>query len=293
MQYEGDVYRPPSEARSLIIQVTIGCSHNKCTFCHMYTDKQFRVRKREEILADLDECRDTYGPYVQRAFFADGDALVLPVQSLLHILKSCYAAFPALTRVGAYATVADLDRKTPEELKALKEAGLKIVYVGIESGSDKVLRYVEKGETKEQTVRACRKALTAGMKLSAMILLGLGGQSLSKEHAEETADVISAVNPTMLSALTLMIPDDAPLKKDVDNGGFVPLTARGFLEELYLILKNITVTEPCIFRSNHVSNLFALAGTLPEDKAKMLTSVKPYIQRLNDTLPLRNNTGNF
>lgn len=131
------------------------------------------------------------------------------------------------------------------------------------------------------------------MKLSAMILLGLGGQGLSKEHVEETADVISAVNPTMLSALTLMIPDDAPLKKDVDNGGFVPLTARGFLEELYLILKNITVTDPCIFRSNHVSNLFALAGTLPEDKAKMLTSVKPYIQRLNDTLPLRNNTGNF
>ena len=289
---EGLVFRPPSEARSFILRVTIGCSHNTCRFCTMYKGSKFRIRPLAEIDGIIERAAAAM-PYTRRVFLADGDALVLPVQSLLHILKSCYAAFPALTRVGAYATVADLDRKTPEELKALKEAGLKIVYVGIESGSDKVLRYVEKGETKEQTVRACRKALTAGMKLSAMILLGLGGQGLSKEHVEETADVISAVNPTMLRALTLMIPDDAPLKKDVDNGGFVPLTARGFLEELYLILKNITVTDPCIFRSNHVSNLFALAGTLPEDKAKMLTSVKPYIQRLNDTLPLRNNTGNF
>ncbi|WP_441561749.1 radical SAM protein [Colibacter massiliensis] len=288
----GMVFRPPSEARSFILRVTIGCSHNSCLFCTMYKDSKFRIRSWDEIKGIIHRAKAAM-PYIRRVFLADGDALVLPTPFLLRILKECYTAFPNLTRVGTYATTADINRKTAEELTALKKGGLKIVYVGIESGSNAVLSYINKGVTKEETIRACHNILTADMKLSVMVLLGLGGQTYSHVHALETAEVISAVNPTMLSALTLMIPDDAPLAAAVNKGEFLPLTARGFLTELQLMLEHIHVSAPCIFRSNHVSNLLALAGTLPKDKEALLAQLRPAIPRLDNVLPLRNNTGNF
>ena len=232
-------------------------------------------------------------PFIRRIFLADGDALVLPTDKLVAIMQKCYEKFPNLNRIGAYATPADLVRKTPEELKRLREAGLAIVYMGIESGDDEVLKLVDKGTTAALTIEAGKKALAAGMKLSTMILLGLGGQERTKEHALHTAQVVSAINPTMLSALSLIIPREVPLYQDVVNGTFTPLTARGFLQELDMILRHTEMTKPCIFRSNHVSNLLPVGGTLPMDKEKMLATLECYIPQVDDTLPLLNDNGNF
>lgn len=183
MQYEGDVYRPPSEARSLIIQVTIGCSHNKCTFCHMYTDKQFRVRKREEILADLDECRDTYGPYVQRVFFADGDALVVKTELLLELLHYVKKNFPYAERITSYGTAKDVLRKSEEELVALRKAGLAMIYLGAESGDDEVLVHIQKGETAAEIIAAGQKLKRCGIQTSVTLISGLGGSAGMEAHA--------------------------------------------------------------------------------------------------------------
>lgn len=289
---EGLVFRPPSEARSFILRVTIGCSHNMCTFCAMYKDSKYRVRSLEEIDGIIERAAQAY-PFVRRVFLADGDALVLPTDDLIHILKKCYATFPNINRIGAYATPADLNRKSPEDLKRLREAGLGIVYMGIESGDDEVLRHVKKGTTGALTVKAGKKALDAGMKLSAMILIGLGGKERTKEHALHTAEVVSAINPTMLSALTLIIPGNVPLYEEVVTGKFTPLTARGFLEELHMILSHTDMKNPCIFRSNHVSNLVPVGGTLPMDKDAMLATLERYIPRADNVRPLLNDTGNF
>lgn len=289
---EGLVFRPPSEARSFILRVTIGCSHNMCTFCAMYKDSKYRVRSLEEIDGIIERAAQAY-PFVRRVFLADGDALVLPTDDLIHILKKCYATFPNINRIGAYATPADLNRKSPEDLKRLREAGLGIVYMGIESGDDEVLRHVKKGTTGALTVKAGKKALDAGMKLSAMILIGLGGKERTKEHALHTAEVVSAINPTMLSALTLIIPGNVPLYEEVVTGKFTPLTARSFLEELHMILSHTDMKNPCIFRSNHVSNLVPVGGTLPMDKDAMLATLERYIPRADNVRPLLNDTGNF
>lgn len=289
---EGLVFRPPSEARSFILRVTIGCSHNMCTFCTMYKTSHYRVRSLEEIDGIIERGAAAY-PFIRRIFLADGDALVLPTDDLIHILHKCYSTFPNITRIGAYATPADLNRKSPEDLKRLHEAGLGILYMGIESGDDDVLRHVKKGTTGVLTIQAGKKALAAGMKLSTMILLGLGGQERTKEHALHTAEVVSAINPTMLSALSLIIPGDAPLYQDVVLGKFTPLTARGFLEELDMILRHTEMKTPCIFRSNHVSNLLPVGGTLPMDKDAMLANLEQYIPRADNTRPLLNDNGNF
>lgn len=288
----GLVFRPPSEARSFILRVTIGCSHNTCTFCPMYKASPFRVRPLSEIDGIIDRGAAAF-PFMRRVFLADGDALVLPTDSLIHIMQRCYEKFPHLTRIGAYATPGDLIRKTPEELKKLREAGLAILYMGIESGDDETLRRVQKGTTAAMTIEAGKKALAAGMKLSAMVLLGLGGQERSAEHAAETAKVVTAINPTMLSALSLIISDAAPIYDDVVNGTFKPLTARGFLQELRTIIGESHMEKPCIFRSNHPSNLVPIGGTLPKDKDAILEVLDLYIPKADDRRPLLNDMGNF
>lgn len=289
---EGMVFRPPSEAYSFILRATIGCSHNTCTFCPMYKESRFRIRPLAEIDGIIERGAAAY-PYVRRVFIADGDALVLKTEDLLNIIKKCYDLFPRLTRVGAYATPADIDRKTPEELAALHEAGLGILYTGIESGDDAVLTRVHKGTTAELTVRAGQKALAAGFKLSAMILLGLGGQERTHEHALHTAEVVSAINPTMLSALSLIIPEFVPLYNEVLDGTFTPLTARGFIRELDELLRHTEMTEPCIFRSNHVSNLYPVGGTLPKDKDAMLQALEQMMPHMDDTTPILGDVTHF
>jgi radical SAM superfamily enzyme YgiQ (UPF0313 family) len=289
---EGLVFRPPSEARSFILRITIGCSHNTCTFCTMYKDSKFRIRPLDEIDGIIDRAAAAY-PFIRRVFLADGDALLVPTDKLLHIIQKCYTTFPSLTRIGTYATPADINRKTPQELAALRQAGLKIVYTGIESGDDEVLSLVNKGTTAEETITAGKKILAAGMKFSAMVILGLGGKERTYQHAMNTARVVSAINPTMLSALTLIIPEDAPLYEDVQKGTFTPLTAREFLEELDLLLRNTHMESHCIFRSNHVSNLYPVGGTLPQDKEAMLQELERVIPKADNRIRLLNDNGNF
>lgn len=290
---EGMVFRPPSEARSFILRVTIGCSHNACTFCGMYKDVQFRVRPDDEI-DSLITAGSRYYPETRRVFLADGNALALPTERLLAIMAKLRQAFPKLSRITSYGGPKDLLRKNSAELTKLKEAGLQIIYLGIESGDDQVLALVNKGVTADEMIKAGRKVIDAGIKLSAMVILGLGGQELSKQHALNTAEVINAINPTMLSALTLMLHEGTALRNAADRGDFTPLSPYDFLKELKLMLENTSVSSPCIFRSNHVSNYLPLAGTLPHDKEQLLNDVAQVMEHFsNRKTPTYNDKGNF
>lgn len=290
---EGMVFRPPSEANSLILRVTIGCSHNACTFCAMYRDVKFRARPEAEV-AELIARAARYYPETRRVFLADGNALVLNTDRLLTILSRLRAAFPKLARVTCYGGPQDILRKTPQDLAALKAAGLQIVYLGIESGDNEVLALAGKGVSAKEMVAAGRRVLDAGLKLSAMVILGLGGAGLSRAHALGTARVVSAISPTMLSALTLMLHEGTPLRAAAEEGVFQPLSPHGLLQELRLMVENISVAGPCIFRSNHVSNFLPLAGTLPQDKDRLLADIDEVIAVFKDrTTPTYNDDGPF
>jgi len=287
---EGTVFRPPSEANSLILRVTIGCAHNECTFCGMYRGVKFRVRPLEEISALITKSAQFY-PDTRRVFLADGDALVLPTDKLLEIMRQLHEALPKLARITCYGGPQDILRKTPEEMVALKKAGLQIIYLGIESGDDTVLTKVCKGATSEEMIAAGRRVVASGIKLSAMVVLGLGGKELSQQHAINTARVVSAINPTMLSALTLMMHEGTPLRAAVDSGEFDPLSPYELMLELKLMVENMNVTSPCIFRSNHASNFLPLAGTLPGDKAQLLTDITQVLGHFkNKTTPVYNDS---
>ena len=275
MQYEGMVYRPPSEAYSLILQVTIGCSHNKCRFCSMYKDKQFHIRQFEDILADLKECRAYYGR-VRRIFLADGDALCLSNNKLLRILDAIRELFPECERVGIYARATDILRKTPEELKALKEAGIGIVYIGAESGDPEVLAYMQKNATREQLIEGVRRAEDAGIAASVTFISGLGGRARWKEHAIASATMINEMHPSYASWLTLMLDPAAPVTRDIAEGKFELLKPAEVLDEMEVMLEHIEMPEgvTCVFRSNHASNYLSLKGDLPEDRDKMLAVVR-------------------
>lgn len=273
MEYEGDVYRPPSEARSLIIQVTIGCSHNKCTFCHMYADKQFRVRKREEILADLEECRALYGPYVQRVFFADGDALVVKGELLLELLNYVKKHFPHAERITSYGTAKDVLRKSEEELKALRAAGLAMIYLGAESGDDEVLAHIQKGETAAEIIAAGQKLKRCGIQTSVTLISGLGGSKGMEAHAVKSAELINAMNPEYASILTLHLSPASPMAKEIQRGEMELLKPDQIMDETALFLTHID-SPGTVFRTNHASNYLALAGTLNEDLPRLLREVR-------------------
>ncbi|MCR4725550.1 MAG: radical SAM protein [Clostridia bacterium] len=275
MQYEGMVYRPPSEAYSLILQVTIGCSHNKCRFCSMYKDKKFHIRQLEAILADLQECRAYYGR-VRRIFLADGDALCLSNTKLLAILNAIRDLFPECERVGIYGRATDILRKTPEELKALKEAGIGIVYVGAESGDPEVLARMCKNATREQLIEGVRRAEDAGIAASVTFISGLGGRERWKEHAVASATMISEMRPSYASWLTLMLDPAAPVTKDIAEGKFELLKPLEVLDEMEVMLEHVELPEgvTCVFRSNHASNYLSLKGDLPADRDKMLAVVR-------------------
>ena len=275
MQYEGMVYRPPSEAYSLILQVTIGCSHNKCRFCSMYKDKQFHIRQFEDILADLKECRAYYSR-IRRIFLADGDALCLSNDKLLRILDAIRELFPECERVGIYARATDILRKTPEELKALKEAGIGIVYIGAESGDPEVLAFMQKNATREQLIEGVRRAEDAGIAASVTFISGLGGRARWKEHAIASATMINEMHPAYASWLTLMLDRSAPVTQDIAEGKFELLKPAEVLDEMEVMLEHIEMPEgvTCVFRSNHASNYLSLKGDLPKDRDKMLAVVR-------------------
>ena len=272
MRYEGNIYRPPSEARSYLLQVTIGCAHNECTFCNMFKDKEFRVRDEEEVMEDLELCRRVYS-YVRRIFLCDGDALCLSTDRLIRILDRIKELFPECERVGAYGSPKDVLRKTEDELKLLKEHGLAIIYIGAESGNEEVLRRMHKGATREEIITAVNKIEDNGMEASVTFISGLGGKELWREHAVDTGTMISAMRATYISLLTLMVERPAPLVDLVEEGKFEVLSPEEVVAETYLLMQNTDVDpeHPCVFRSNHASNYLSLKGDLPMDKDRFLS----------------------
>ncbi len=273
MRYEGNIFRPPSEAYSLILQVTIGCSHNLCTFCSMYKDKQFRIRRVEEVLEDLNNARIHYKE-VRRIFLADGDALVLKTNELLRILDKINELFPECRRVGIYASPQDILRKTPEELKLLFEHGLGIAYLGVESGSGEILRTIKKGVSPEEMVESGRIVNESGIELSMTLISGLGGKEKWKEHAVKSGNIISKINPRYVGLLTLMLEPGTELYDDIKEGRFQLLSPEEVLLETEEMIKNIKGVTECIFRSNHASNYLSLKGTLPYDKERLLAEIE-------------------
>ena len=279
MIYEEPVYRPPSEAYSLILQVTIGCKHNACSFCGMYRDKKFRTKSWEEIKSDIDYCKKNY-LQVSRIFLADGDALALETKQILQILDYLYKVFPGLERIAMYAGPKDLLAKSPEELKEIRGHGLQILYMGIESGSDIILKNIHKGVNSEQMIEAGKKALTAGFDLSATLILGLGSTEMSQEHAIESARVASAINPSYLALLTLMVMENAPLYHKIQLKEFKLLTAEQSLAELKLIIENLELNN-CVFRCNHASNYLPVKGILNQDKDKLIQMLDSVLKNLD------------
>ena len=279
MRYEGNIYRPPSEANSLILQVTIGCAHNACTFCSMFKDKEFRIRKLSDVLLDLDSARQSYGR-VEKIFLADGDALVLKNTDLIAILKHIAALFPECRRVGIYSSPQDVLRKTPEELKELYAQGLGIAYMGVESGSGAILQAIKKGVTPEQMIEAGRKLEASGIKASVTFISGIGGRERWKEHAIESGRIISAMEPSYVGLLTLMVECGTELELDIRSGIFQVLTPEEVLAETYELIQNIHVTKTCVFRSNHASNYLSLAGDLPKDQDRLLAQIKKAMNNL-------------
>lgn len=273
MRYEGSVYRPPSEAYSLIIQVTIGCAHNKCTFCSMFKDKRFRVRKLNEILEDLETARQHYRR-VNRIFLADGDALVLQNKDLLVILEHIKRLFPECERVGIYGSPQDVLRKNHEEMVELLNHGIGIVYIGAESGSDKVLKDIVKGATRAEIIEAVKRIEAARMQASVTFISGLAGKNGWEDHAIESGTMISEMEPSYVGLLTLITEPGAELHRDIMEGRFQTLSPVEVLSETELLLENTNVTKTCVFRSNHASNYVSLKGNLPQDKEGMLAQLR-------------------
>lgn len=269
MRYEGTVVRPPSEALSYLLQVTLGCSHNRCTFCGTYLDKPFRARPMDEVLEDVAHAGARL-PDTRRVFLCDGNALVLSTDRLIRILDALDSAFPRLQRVGIYANARDLINKSEADLAALCRKKLRIVYLGLESGSDDVLRRVNKGATAAEMVEGVRKAQRAGMRVSVIALLGIGGAELSRQHAEQTGRVVSAMDPHYLSMLTLMLVPGTELYRQWQSGSFRLMEPDDLLTELRQVLVHLSGLSRCIFRTNHASNYLPLAGTLSRDKARLL-----------------------
>ena len=276
--YDYPLYRPPSEAGSLILQITTGCSYNKCTFCRIYKGKKFTVKSDEEIEKHLLMGKH-YAPNPEKIFLADGDVLCLSTARLLSLLKAIKTHFPKVKQISSYAGPRDLLKKSPEDLIKIREAGLALLYTGVESGSDKVLKAVNKGLTREQMITAGKKAKAAGFALSCMIISGLGGKELLKEHAIDSATIISEINPDYFALLTLMI-DETPMEKRLDSGEFQLLSPYEVMLELKLMLENSEL-ENCVFRANHASNYVPLKGILNRDKKILLEQVNSALHSSN------------
>jgi len=271
--YHEPVFRPPSEARSLIFQVTIGCSQNTCGFCGMYKMKNFRIRPVRDIFAEIESVPGHHRPYVQRVFLGDGDGLVYPHQGLVAILDKLAATFPNLTRVAAYASPNSLTTKTTDDLAELRQRKLRIVYFGLESGDAATLEGADKGFGPEEMLRLCRKAHEAGMKLSITAILGLAGRAGSRQHALATAAWINDLSPAYFSLLTMFRRHNETYFNKIE-----PLSNGEVLEEALTIVRHLH-PQRTILRSNHVSNILNLAGSYPKDRQKIIAEAEAALQQ--------------
>ena len=282
MRYEGQLFRPPSEARSYILQATIGCSHNLCTYCAMYRDKEFRERDLSEVLEDIAAAGET-SPQTNKVFVADGDALVMGMDRWKLILDSLSRAFPRLRRVSCYATAQNLLDKNEEELRLLRDAGLSLLYIGPESGDDLTLKRIVKGNSFQDHAVAAKKAHAANMKISAIVLLGAGGVERTQEHARETARLITEMDPEYLSALTLTVLPGTPIHRMMEKGKFELPEVEGLLRELRTMVAESEPTR-ALFRTNHASNYLNLEGRLSRDREKIVSVIDA---ALRGEVPLR------
>jgi radical SAM superfamily enzyme YgiQ (UPF0313 family) len=284
MRYEGRLYRPPSEADALIVQATIGCSWNHCTYCDMYREKEFRVRDLAETLEDIDRAgRDaTVGDGVEKVFVADGDALILGLDHWLPILERARRAFPRLRRVSCYAMARNVLDKTDDELRRLREAGLSLLYIGPESGDDPTLKRIAKGDDAAKHVEAARRAHAAGMELSVIALLGIA-MDRSDEHARATAELVTKMDPEYFSALTVTVVPNTPLDKLAKKGRFAVPPVPALLAELRTMVSEARPTD-ALFRTNHASNYLPLGGRLPRDRDRIVDVIDA---ALDGKVPLR------
>lgn len=272
MRYEGNIFRPPGEWKSYLLQCTIGCSYNKCTFCGMYKDKSFRVRSLKDILEDIDMAKAYYGD-VKRVFLCDGDAIIMRQDELLAILEKLYQSFPSLEKVTTYAGPKSTMTKTAEQLRELRHAGLVRTYLGVESGSNEVLKATNKGVTAQEMLEAGLRLTEAGFDLWDIILIGLAGPGeASTKHAIQTAELINKMKPRHLSAMTYMVADGTPMAEDVHAGRFQVLSPDETLREIRTLIEHLE-TGPLHFTSNHASNYLPLKGTLPDDKEHLLSLI--------------------
>ncbi len=286
LAYDYPLYRPPSEAESLIFQVTLGCSFNKCSFCNMYRTKDYVERPWEEIKLEIDLAAKYY-PETQRIFLADGDALNLPTNRMVQVLEYLRAKFAHVERISCYAMPKNLIQKSDAELSELRLAGLSMLYVGIESGSDIVLRKVTKGATFAMIVQACNKAKQLGFVLSCMVILGLGGKKYTKEHIADTAQILTETSPDYVGALTLHL-EDGIHEEFMNKFGepFLPLDDLDILAEVEMLVTNFNPHTPVVFRANHASNVYSLGGTIPHDRDKILaliSDLKSHPEKLKPT----------
>ena len=282
------VYRPPMEYDSLIVQVTLGCAHNKCTFCTMYKDREFGIRSIPDIISELKIARNKFSN-IKKIFLADGDAFVLSTQKILEILKAIKEIFPECTHVASYGRFTDVMRKTPEDLKTLKENGLEKLYLGMESGSQDVLDLVNKNSSPEIINKASQLLKNAGITSYFTVLLGLGGQELSEEHIEKTAKLLNETNPDFISLMTLIVSEDMELMKDVRSGKFNLISPNGLVEEALNLVEKLEL-DGSILRINHASNFVNLEGSFPVDKEYFIDSLK---EALNEDLKDRDRYRSF
>ena len=276
LNYHGPMYRPPSEGKSLIFQVTLGCSFNECSFCDMYRSKEYSERSWEEVKGEIDLMVKQV-PDTTRIFLADGDALNLSTDYMIKIVEYLYKNFPELERVSCYAMPMNILKKTPDELKRMNGAGLNMLYLGIETGSDIILKKITKGATSATIIRACRKAIETGFTLSCIMILGLGGRNYSKEHIKETARVVNESSPHYLGTLTLIL--ETGVKEEFltkFDEPFHEINDEEALAELHDLVEQINVKEEMVFRANHGSNAYNIAGTFPDEKEMMLRKISWY-----------------
>ena len=276
LNYHGPMYRPPSEGKSLIFQVTLGCSFNECSFCDMYRSKEYSERSWEEVKGEIDLMAKQV-PDTTRIFLADGDALNLSTDYMIKIVEYLYKNFPELERVSCYAMPMNILKKTPDELKRMNAAGLNMLYLGIETGADIILKKITKGATSATIIRACRKAIETGFTLSCIMILGLGGRNYSKEHIKETARVVNESSPHYLGTLTLIL--ETGVKEEFltkFDEPFHEINDEEALAELHDLVEQINVKEEMVFRANHGSNAYNIAGTFPDEKEMMLRKISWY-----------------
>jgi len=283
MRYEGKLYRPPSEARSYILQATIGCSWNKCTYCDMYRDKEFRVRPIADTLDDIKLARAAMGAQVEKIFVADGDALVMPMDHWVPLLEACHAAFPKLRQVSCYAMATNVLAKTDDELERLRKLGLTLLYIGPETGDSATFKRIVKGQGYAEHVAAAQRAKAAGMRQSVIFLLGAAGRERSDEHAHASAKLATEMDPEYLAALTLTVVPDTPLAKLQRSGRFELPVVDELLAELRIFVDE-TRPSDALFRTNHASNYLPIGGRLPRDREQIVTLIDA---ALSGTVPLR------